>query len=56
LDDTVNEAKHELRNARHEQQEKAAAFWQNTVEQGRILRQTSEQMRQQSREQKGQQQ
>jgi hypothetical protein len=54
--ETVKEAQHALRHARREQQEKAAAFWRNTVDQGRILRQAAAQIREEKPEQKPQRQ
>jgi hypothetical protein len=43
--ETVNHAKHEVHRTRQEQREKAAAFWQDTVNQGRQLRQADERVR-----------
>jgi hypothetical protein len=47
MPDDVNHAKHELREARQQQREKAAAFWQNTVNHGRILREQTQDQTQQ---------
>jgi hypothetical protein len=54
--ETVGEAKRELRIARHEQQERAAAFWQNIVDQGRVLRQAVEREQLERKEQRPPQQ
>ncbi len=43
--DHVSEAKKELRHARNDRQEKAAAFWQQGVIEGRVLRQQRAEMR-----------
>jgi hypothetical protein len=39
--ESVQQAKHDLREARHVQQERAAAFWQRAVGEGRIIRRSS---------------
>jgi hypothetical protein len=48
--ETVSEAKHELHKAKAAQQEHAAQFWQNAVDQGRIMRQETEQVQQKEKE------
>lgn len=37
--DSVHQAKHDLHHARDVQRERAAAFWQQAVDEGRIIRQ-----------------
>jgi len=39
--ESVQQAKHDLHQARHIQQERAAAFWQRAVDEGRIMRRSS---------------
>jgi hypothetical protein len=39
--DSVHQAKHDLHHARDVQRERAAAFWQRAVEEGRIIRRFS---------------
>ena len=38
MTDSVQQAKHDLNRARHVQQDRAAAFWQRAVDEGRIIR------------------
>ena len=40
MTDSVQQAKHDLHQARHVQQDRAAAFWQRAVDEGRIIRRT----------------
>jgi hypothetical protein len=40
--DDIKHAKHELHEARRDQRAKAAAFWQDTVNQGRMLREQTQ--------------
>jgi hypothetical protein len=37
--DSVHQVKHDLHHARDVQRERAAAFWQRAVDEGRIIRQ-----------------
>jgi hypothetical protein len=39
--ESVHQAKHDLHQARDVQRERAAAFWQQAVDEGRIIRQLS---------------
>ena len=39
--DSEHQAKHDLHQARDVQRERAAAFWQQAVDEGRIIRQLS---------------
>ena len=41
MGDSVHQAKHDLHHARDVQRERAAAFWQQAVDEGRIIRQLS---------------
>jgi hypothetical protein len=50
--ETVREAKHHLHAAREVQRERAAAFWQRAIEEGRVLRQSAAHMHRETREEK----
>jgi hypothetical protein len=50
--ESVREAKQHLQQARAVQRERAAAFWQRAVEEGRILRQSGAQIHREAREEK----
>jgi hypothetical protein len=50
--ESVDEAKQHLRHARKVQRERAAAFWQRAIDEGRILRQSGAQMRKETREER----
>jgi hypothetical protein len=48
--ESVREARQHLQQAREVQRERAAAFWQRAVDEGRILRQSGTQMHRAARE------
>jgi len=48
--ESVHQAKHDLHHARDVQRERAAAFWQRAVDEGRILRQSGALMRKEQAE------
>jgi hypothetical protein len=50
--ESVREAKQHLHQAREVQRERAAAFWQRAVDEGRILRQSGALMHKMTREEK----
>lgn len=50
--ESVREAKRHLHQAREVERQRAAAFWQRAVDEGRVLRQSGAQMHREAREEK----
>ena len=54
--DSVHQAKHDLHHTRDVQRERAAAFWQRAVDEGRIIRQLSALVRKEQTEEETEEQ
>jgi hypothetical protein len=50
--ESVREAKQHLHEAREAQRERAAAFWQKAIDEGRVLRQSAAHMHREARDEK----